>query len=77
MTQSRGRPTRWCSSGCKAAGEAEIRRLGTILAKFEEGRAVDALNGHTDQRRAEVIADLSGRLDRLYGVEVQEVAADE
>jgi hypothetical protein len=40
-----GRPTRWCSEGCKRSGEAEIARLDSILRLFTEGRYVEYLNG--------------------------------
>lgn len=68
--QTRGRPSQWCSAGCKSAGQAEIRRVGKLLASFEEGAAVDRLNGVNDieGRRGRVIADLRARLDTLYGV---------
>jgi hypothetical protein len=40
-----GRPSRFCSQGCKVSAEAEMRRVNVLLRKFEEGRAVDMLNG--------------------------------
>lgn len=73
LGQSRGRPTRWCSPGCRTSGEAEARRLSAVLAKFEMGRAVDQLNGTSTERRDAVIADLERRLDVLCGVDVEGV----
>jgi hypothetical protein len=65
---SRGRPSRWCSEGCKRSGEAEMTRLQALLRKFEEGRAIDALNGFTNAKRVQVLTDLQARYDHLAGV---------
>jgi hypothetical protein len=32
-----GRPSRFCSEGCKTSAGAEMRRLNVLLRKFEEG----------------------------------------
>jgi hypothetical protein len=40
-----GRPTRWCSQGCKRSGEDEMSRLSSLLRLFAVGRYVDQLNG--------------------------------
>lgn len=72
-----GRPTRWCCEGCKRSGEAEMSRLESLLRLFEEGRAVDAVNGRSTKQRDEIIADLQVRYDRLAGVPTDEAHADE
>lgn len=63
-----GRPTRWCSDGCKRSGEDEMNRLSSLLRKYEEGRACDRLNGRDTADRDQVIAELQARYDRLAGV---------
>jgi hypothetical protein len=65
---SRGRPTRWCSEGCKRSGEAEMARLQSLLRKGEEGRLVEALNGRTNANRVQALTDLQARYDHLAGV---------
>lgn len=69
-----GRPSRFCCGGCKSSAEAEIRRLGHLLGRLEEGRAVDRLNGLGTAARDVVIADVTRRLDHLYGVPAAPVA---
>jgi hypothetical protein len=64
-----GRPSRFCSEGCKISTEAEMRRINVLLRKLEEGLAVDRINGFTSER-SEVIADLQARYDQLAGVNV-------
>lgn len=64
----RGRPSRWCSEGCKRSGEAEMARLQSLLRKGEEGRFVDALNGLPNTNRVKAVADLQARYDHLAGV---------
>jgi hypothetical protein len=63
-----GRPTRWCSEGCKRSGEDEMNRLSSLLKTFEEGRAVDKLNGRDTKRRSAVMKRLQSRFDHLAGV---------
>jgi hypothetical protein len=64
-----GRPTRWCSDGCKRSGEAEMSRLQSLLRKFEEGLYVDLLNyDEAKPRRLKVIAEMQRRYDDLAGV---------
>ncbi len=46
-----GRPTRWCSEGCKRSGESEMARLDSLLRLFTEGKYVDLINGRHDGRR--------------------------
>ena len=43
--------------------EAEMRRLNVLLRKFEEGLAVDKLNGFPSQHREKVIAELQARFE--------------
>lgn len=64
-----GRPTRWCSEGCKRSGEAEMSRLQSLLKAFEEDRAVELLNrDEVSPRRQKVIAEMQTRFDHLAGV---------
>lgn len=63
-----GRPTRWCSEGCKRSGESEMSRLESLLRLFTEGHYVDRLNGRTTERRDEILADMQARFDHLAGV---------
>lgn len=64
----RGRPARWCGDGCRRSGEDELTRLQSLLRAFEQGRAVDRLNGHDTKKRDQVIAELQARFDHLCGV---------
>lgn len=66
-----GRPTRWCSEGCKRSGESEMARLEPLLRLFTEGKYVDMINGRFDPLRAEAIADMQRRYDHLAGVPPQ------
>jgi hypothetical protein len=66
-----GRPSRFCSEGCKVSAEAEMRRLNFLLRKFEEGRGVELLNGRLSPQREKVIAGMQARFDRLAGVPVR------
>jgi len=64
-----GRPTRWCSDGCKRSGEAEMTRLQSLLRGFEEGKWVKLLNrGELSPRRVKVLVELQARYDHLAGV---------
>jgi hypothetical protein len=63
-----GRPTRWCSEGCKRSGESEMARLESLLRLFSEGKYVDWINGRHDKLRDEAIADMQTRFDHLTGV---------
>lgn len=71
-----GRPTRWCSEGCKRSGEAEMARLQSILKTYESGRTWDKLNGYATGTRDAVIAELQDRFDHLAGVPIQIVERD-
>jgi hypothetical protein len=62
-----GRPSRFCCEGCKTSTEAEMRRINVLLRKLEEGVAVSLINGFPVQARADVVADLQARYDRLAG----------
>lgn len=68
----RGRPSRWCSEGCRRSGELEISRLQAVLRTFELGRASDRMNGMDVTTRDRAMAEVSSRLDRLCGVESKE-----
>lgn len=71
-----GRPTRWCSEGCKRSGEAEMARLQSQLRGWEEGARESRLNGHDTSefyaesfaRRQAIIAEMQARYDHLAGV---------
>jgi hypothetical protein len=63
-----GRPTRWCSEGCKRSGESEMSRLESLLRLFTEGKYVDVINGRFDELRDGAIADMQARFDHLAGV---------
>jgi hypothetical protein len=64
-----GRPSRFCGDGCKAAVEAEQRRLGFRLRQLETARD-KRLSHQMDAAPIEaVIADLQLRLDVLHGVQ--------
>ena len=63
-----GRPTRWCSDGCRNAGEAEMTRLQRLLVKFEEGQTRHLLNyAEANPRRQKVIDEMQARYDHLAG----------
>jgi hypothetical protein len=68
-----GRPTRWCSEGCKRSGESEMSRLESLLRLFEEGKYVEMLNGRLGQRRLDAIAEMQARFDHLAGVPTTEL----
>jgi len=72
-----GRPSRFCSEGCKVSAEAEMRRLNVLLRKLEAERARRRLSSpYLDPaRNAEVIARYDeeiavhqARFDHLAGV---------
>jgi hypothetical protein len=64
-----GRPSRFCSDGCKLSVEAELRRLTVHLRGFEEGGYVDLLNyDEMKPQRRKVIEQLQARFDFLAGV---------
>ena len=64
-----GRPSRFCSDGCKISAEAEMRRLNVHLRAFETGRYVELLNrDEVSLRRANVIAEMQARFDHLAGI---------
>ena len=45
-----------------------MSRLESLLRLFTEGKYVEQLNGHTTQRRAEILANMQARYDHLAGV---------
>ena len=73
-----GRPSRFCSEGCKVSVEAEMRRLNVVLRRLEDARAKEPLrwgnSGDADRVQAavarydEAITPLQKRFDRLAGV---------
>jgi hypothetical protein len=63
-----GRPSRFCSEGCKTSTEAEMRRLTVVLRKFEVERGHCLIHGGTPERTDRVIAELQARFDHLAGV---------
>jgi hypothetical protein len=75
-----GRPTRWCSDGCKRSGEAELARLQSKLRDWEDGLRECRLNGYDTnayhkesfERRVAIIAEMQARFDHLAGVPVRE-----
>lgn len=68
LVKGPGRPTRWCSEGCKRSGEAEMSRLDSLLRDFTNGRYVDHLNGRQTGQRDAAIAEMQSRFDHLAGV---------
>ena len=71
-----GRPTRWCSEGCKRSGEAEMARLQAELRGWEKGLRECRLNGYDTnayhkesfERRLAIISEMQARYDHLAGV---------
>jgi hypothetical protein len=73
-----GRPSRFCSEGCKVSAEAEMRRLNVVLRRLEDARANEPLRGwgYSDPTKVqaavakfdEAIAPLQKRFDYLAGV---------
>lgn len=67
----RGRPSRFCSEGCKASVEAEMRRLNASLKAMELRRAGLIYGPKAEEARRACdgpIADLQARYDHLAGV---------
>lgn len=73
----RGRPSRFCSEGCKTSVEAEMRRINTNLRDLEHSRSLrnihmpGATKERLEQERARYdasIAELQARYDHLAGV---------
>jgi hypothetical protein len=63
-----GRPTRWCSEGCKRSGEDELSRLSSPLKALESERVDIRQRGGMPERTTEIIDDLQHRFDHLAGV---------
>jgi hypothetical protein len=71
-----GRPSRWCSEGCKRSGEAEMSRLQWALRSWEEGDRESRFNNHHisemykdgHERRMAIISEMQARYDHLAGV---------
>lgn len=67
----RGRPSRFCSEGCKTSAEAEMRRLNTNLRHLEQRRAAMVFGPDAESARRSFdvsIAELQARYDHLAGV---------
>jgi hypothetical protein len=60
-----GRPSRFCSEGCKGSAEAEMRRLNVLLRKFEERRGVAIIGAaeRVSQGREKFVAEVRARHD--------------
>jgi hypothetical protein len=77
-----GRPSRFCSEGCKVSAEAEMRRLNVVLRRLEDDRANVPLRGwgYSDPAKLQAriaefddaIAPLQKRFDKLAGVPERE-----
>ena len=66
-----GRPSRFCSEGCKASAEAEMRRLNTHLRNLEARRAAQVFGPDPERERRRYdapVAELQARYDHLAGV---------
>jgi hypothetical protein len=65
-----GRPTRWCSEGCKRSGEGEMSRLSSLLRTLEGDRVLDRLNGYHRPVcvTGDIMAELQSRYDHLARV---------
>ncbi|SKY52346.1 Uncharacterised protein [Mycobacteroides abscessus subsp. massiliense] len=72
-----GRPSRFCSDGCKASTEAEMRRVNVHLRKAEERRNLALLHNMPTANHDRVIADLQTRYDHLAGVPAAEADNNE
>lgn len=65
----RGRPSRFCSDGCKSSAEAEMRRINVNLRKLEERRANEVYGSPDHRARLDgSISELQRRFDHLSGV---------
>ncbi len=67
----RGRPSRFCSEGCKTSTEAEMRRLNTNLRAMELRRAGLVYGPDAEEARRSCdgqIATMQARYDHLAGV---------
>lgn len=65
-----GRPTRWCSEGCRRSGESEMARLESLLRVFHRGSLRRQDQRATRPLRDDAIADMQRRFDHLAGVPV-------
>jgi len=66
----RGRPSRFCSEGCKKSAEAEMRRINTNLRSLELRRAGLVFGPRAEEARRSCdgpIAELQARYDHLCG----------
>ena len=69
--RGRGRPSRFCSEGCKTSVEAEMRRLNANLKAMELRRAGLIYGPNAEASRRECsgrITEMQARYDRLAGV---------
>lgn len=65
----RGRPSRFCSAGCRLSAEAEMRRLTVNLRNLEHRLANEVYGGATHRAPlAASVAELQARYDHLAGV---------
>ena len=70
----RGRPSRFCSEGCRTSTEAEMRRLSSNLKALELRRAGLIYGPHAEEARRSLdglIAEMQARYDHLAGVPQQ------
>lgn len=66
-----GRPSRFCSTGCKTSSEAEMRRINANLRALELKRAAMVFGPDAEATRRTFdpsIAELQARYDHLAGV---------
>jgi hypothetical protein len=77
LERGRGRPSRFCCDGCKASAEAEMRRINTVLRKYEDQLAWREVIGKPPGGVAKVIGDMQKRFDHLAGVPPQSLPEDE
>jgi hypothetical protein len=70
---SGGRPRRWCSPGCQRSGEAEMRRINSLLKHLELNKSRLQCHGPAlgIERIDEVIAEWQRKYDQLAGVAVR------
>lgn len=68
----RGRPSRFCSEGCKASVEAEMRRLTVNLRTLEQRRSTHVAHLMPTDGFDAAIDELQNRFDHLAGVPQRE-----
>jgi hypothetical protein len=68
--ESRGRPRRWCSDGCKRSGEGKMRRLHQALKALDRDKVRQLRHSNhaaTIARIDELIEERQREYDRLAG----------